>query len=209
MRRELGVLAMTILLALVAILLTGCRSSEPVARPTPIWRSSLTATPVSFTTPTMLNGPTPKSSGATHSPDLDSGDRVEIAVSKDVYQTGEAITHTIANGLDTSVYYVYGCSWPVVYKVEDDGLTSLIVSKVESVPFPTEVKPGESKTCSWDQRAWQDPDQQGEARFQSAIELVQVPKGHYQFVLTYYLDTADALSSEDGKITRSRIISIE
>lgn len=209
MCREPGSLAVTALLVLVPVLLMGCRVPPPVGSPTPSSRSPPTATPTPRPTPTATNRPTATPPEATQEPDTDSGDGVQITVSKDVYQIGEAITHTIANGLDTSVYYVYGCSWPVVYKVEDDGLTSLIVSNVESVPFPTEVKPAESRTCWWDQRAWQDPDGEGEARFKTAIERLQVPAGRYQLVLTYYLDMADALSSENRNTTHSRVFSIE
>lgn len=209
MCREPGSLAMTTLLVLVPTLLIGCRASPPVASPAPSSRAPPTATPTSCATPTTTDEPTATPPEATQEPDTDSGDGVQITASKEVYQIGEAITHTIANGLDTSIYYVYGCSWPVVYRVEDDGLMSLIVYNVESVPFPTEVKPGESNTCWWDQRAWQDPDEEGEARFQTAIERVQVPPGCYQLVLTYYLDRADALSSENKNTIHSRIFSIE
>jgi hypothetical protein len=46
-------------------------------------------------------------------------------------------------------------------------------------------------------------------RFRFYVGLAQVPSGRYRFSLRYYRDRADTLTSENAKITRSRVFSIE
>jgi hypothetical protein len=153
---------------------------------------------------------TPTSTESTQEQDAGSGDEMTITVSRETYRSGEDVAFTITNRSDQVLYYVYGgCGWPTIRKMDGNDLTPLTTWRVESVPHPTEVGPGETHICSWDQRVWQDPDRQGPARFAYYIERAPVPPGQYQFVLVYYLDWEDALSFENRRTTYSRIFSVE
>jgi hypothetical protein len=86
---------------------------------------------------------------------------------------------------------------------------AIVVNNTEEFPSPTELVPGEMQVCSWDQRGWQDLDKEGPERFRFYVVLAQVPPGRYRFSLRYYRDRADTLTSENAKITRSRVFSVE
>jgi len=198
------------LLALLPSVVTGCRVNEPATMPTSSSLSPVPEVTVSSATPTVTTVPTPPSPGPTQERGTPTGDQMGITVSRDVYRTGEEITFRITNHSDQVLYYVYGgCGWPTIRKVDGDDFTPLVTQRIESVPHPTEVGPGETHTCSWDQRVWQDPDREGPARFATYIERAPVPPGQYQFVLVTYVDREDALSLENRRTTYSRIFSIE
>lgn len=210
MGRSCVLLTAAAVLALLLPVVTGCSFPRVVASPTASLRSPLAGTAVASATPTVTTVPTSLSSGPTQERGMATGDQMEITVSQDIYQAGEEVTFAITNRSDQVLYYVYGgCGWPTIRKVDGDDLTPLVTQRIESVPHPTEVGPGETHICSWDQRVWQDPDRQGPARFAYYIERAPVPPGQYQFVLVAYLEWEDALSLENRRTTHSRIFSIE
>lgn len=202
-------MAVALSLGSLLAVLTACQTSGPVASPTATPRSPPTATTTAPNTSAPTPTPTLTPTNPTQEPDGDSNGPVKIAVPEEQYRSGEEIAFTITNSSPSTIYYVYGCAIPTVQKIEDDAVIPLTVSNLESIPQPKEMKPGETHTCSWDQRVWQDPDKQGAARFRQFVELAQVPPGRYQLLLRYYLDREDALSFENPETTRSRIVSIE
>jgi hypothetical protein len=133
-----------------------------------------------------------------------------IVVSKDAYGVGETITFTITNHSDQTLYYLYGgCTWPSIRRLEGGDWVAIVVNNTEEFPGLTELAPGENRVCSWDQRGWQDLDRESAARYRFYVVLAPVPPGRYHLAQRYYADPAAAEGSEDAKITRSRIFSIE
>ena len=134
---------------------------------------------------------------------------VIVAVSKNVYQSGEEVGFTITNNSGTPVYYTYGCSRPFVYKLEDQGPISLTVDILESIPDTNTIEPEETRTCSWDQKVWQDPDRTDNSRWQHYQELAAVPPGRYQFRLDYFLNESDVQSPQKAKTSRSQPFTVK
>jgi hypothetical protein len=180
---------------------------------TPVWQRSLDLTsepPTSAPAGTPTNTPTTATTpSAVPQVGTLSTDQVKIMVSQNAYRSSEEVKFAIKNNLERSIYYTYGgCGWPSIYKVEDEGRVGLTVNILEEAPAVTELTPGETRTCVWDQKAWQNPDKKGHARFRSHIELAPVPPGQYQFVFRYFLDKSDVHSYEKAETVYSQLFTI-
>src|SRR3990167_5863132 len=49
-------------------------------------------------------------------------EKVTIAAIKNSHAVGKVVNFQIINNLNKSIFFTYGCSWPVIYKVEGDDL---------------------------------------------------------------------------------------
>ncbi len=138
-----------------------------------------------------------------------SRDQVRLDTSKSMYGRGEQIEYVAVNDLERTIFYVGGCSWPIIQKVEGEDAVYMVTNRLESTPPVRELKPGENLRCSWDQEAWQDPDREGCSRFQHYVQLALVPSGHYRFAFCYSLDRSDARCNEKARMVYSQVFTIK
>lgn len=203
-------LATAALLALFSAALSGCSLPRVIPSPTVSLRSSPPATAVPSAAPTVTRLPATASAGPAQELPASSEDEMSIMLSEDAYDVGETITFTITNHSDQALYYLYGgCTWPTIRRLERGDWVAIVVNRTDEFPGLTELAPGENRVCSWDQRAWQDLDKEGPARYRFYLQLAPVPPGRYHLAQRYYADPSDAQASENAKIARSRIFSIE
>lgn len=141
--------------------------------------------------------------------DISHETRVELEVEREAYSPGSPIPFRVTNRYDKSIYYTYGCARPVVFFMQPEAAPGerdaarLTLRVPDESPGATELKPGESHECVWDQRAWQDPTKKGFARFDAhdpALGAIQVPPGQYRFLLVYYFADPDTFSSEGEQL---------
>lgn len=133
---------------------------------------------------------------------------ISIATLQSQYRSGGEVAFTIVNTSAGTIYYTFGCSVPVVHKINGSDHTVLMVDVYESIPDLNVLGAGEEQTCRWNQQAWQDTSQEGNARFQHYYELALVPAGQYQFRLDYYIDEADIDYSEKAQTVHSKVFMI-
>ncbi len=134
--------------------------------------------------------------------------QVDIVISKHIYRPGEEVMFSITNNSANTIYYTFGCSRPLIYKVEGEDLIALATDILESIPDLTALRAGQTNACRWDQKAWQDPVREGRARFLHYNELVFVPSGQYRFWLNYYLDESEVDLSEKAQTVYSQVLTI-
>jgi hypothetical protein len=132
-----------------------------------------------------------------------------LLVSKSAYQVGEIVEFTISNHSDADIYYTYGCSWPIIRKIEDGEPIYLTFSILDVEPGLFSLKPGQTHDCTWHQMAWQDPSRQGRERYRHYLDLLQVPSGTYQFRLDFFSDQEDINSYEKAKSAWTELFTIE
>jgi hypothetical protein len=135
-------------------------------------------------------------------------DHVRVVVSRQVYALGEEVLFKITNTSPRTIYYTFGCSRPLIYKFEGQDSVALTTNTDDSIPFVTALIQGETNTCRWDQRVWQDPNRKGSARFQHYNELGMILPGQYRFRLDYYLDLSDVHANEKAKTVYSDVFTI-
>jgi hypothetical protein len=117
---------------------------------------------------------------------------VRIETARSHFERGEAIAFEISNHSPDTIYFVHGCSTPLVERLEGGRALPLATSKTESVPEPTALAPGQTLRCSWSQQIWQDASLPGRERFSSYTELALVPEGRYRLHLEYAASRSDA-----------------
>lgn len=153
-------------------------TSRPTARAEPYPIATATATPGLPEIMPVVPSPTP-------------GPRM-ISVRQHRYKQGELVEFTITNPLSRTLYYTYGCGWQRPIYLSGVDHYRLQVSILEGSPVVSELMPGESDRCTWDQQAYQDLDQVIPRRLQSNFELTQVPPGYYRFQLRYTFSEEEA-----------------
>jgi hypothetical protein len=129
-----------------------------------------------------------------------------LRVSNSAHQVGESVEFAISNHSDADIYYTYGCSWPVVRKIEDGEPIYLTVSILDVEPMLFSLAPGQTHDCTWKQKAWQDPNNQGKERYQHYLELLQVPSGTYQFRLDFFFRPGRYLFLRESKISLDQTV---
>ena len=115
-----------------------------------------------------------------------------VTTSQSTYASGETVVFTITNATAQTMY-LHGCWPPLPYWIEDGELVPLVTDITESVKTPAKLPAGQSARCTWDQRAWQNLDKQGAARFRELGRNALVPPGEYQLML-YYQFSREALA---------------
>jgi len=115
--------------------------------------------------------------------------QVLVQTSKNEYEKGEIVIFTVTNLFDKKIYYNYGgCSKPFISRKDDAGFFKVVTSITEEIPDTKELAPGESFSCDWDQKAWQNPDNKDRGRFQSYLYNIQVLPGEYRIEFKAYFD---------------------
>jgi hypothetical protein len=207
---------------LIHFLLVSCRSttsnneqSNSVVEPTmalvssKVMTETVKPTETSTLQPSKEPGPTRTAPEIAEPPISATLGPIILLVSKSAYQVGEIVEFTISNSSDAEVYYTYGCSWPIIRKIEDGKPMYLTFSILDVEPGLFSLKPGQTNNCTWHQMAWQDPNRQGNERYQHYLELLQVPSGTYQFWLDFFSDQEDIYSNEKAKSAWTDLFTIE
>lgn len=128
---------------------------------------------------------------------------VAVGVGQLEYALGEPVAITITNGSEETIYTYANRGEPSVWWVNGNEIRPLVMRIDEEWIPARPLPPGESKFLTWDQTAWQDPEQAGRGRFASPVILRPVPPGTYQMRVDYFLtDPGEDLTAErDSALT--------
>ena len=144
---------------------------------------------------------------------------VTYELQQEAYPAGSPVDFRVRNNFDRPIYYRYGCADPIVlfYSQPDappgeQESVRLILRVEEERPAVKELQPGETRSCSWDQQAWQDPGKEGRARFEEydpALGPLQVPPGRYRFMMVYYFADPGTFVSEGERLREAQRVVTE